>query len=102
MHPDMAISGGPWNAARSAIVEQLARILHVPRDSPPPSPTGAAAIALAGLTTVSDWIGSIEAYFPYAVSPGVNPHEIDLEHYAQASRERRRTQAIETRFTMAP
>ena len=87
MHPD-AIGGEPWNAARSAIVEQLARVLHVPRDSPPPSLSGAAAIALAGLTTVSDWIGSIEAYFPYAVSPGVDPHEIDLEHYAQKSRER--------------
>ena len=87
MHPD-AIGGEPWNAARSAIVEQLARVLHVPRDSPPPSPTGAAAIALAGLTTVSDWIGSIEAYFPYAVSSDVDPHEIDLEHYAQKSSER--------------
>jgi CRISPR-associated endonuclease/helicase Cas3 len=87
MHPD-AIGGEPWNAARSAIVEQLARVLHVPRDSPPSSPTGAVAIALAGLTTVSDWIGSIEAYFPYAVSRGVDPYGTDLEQYVQKSRER--------------
>jgi CRISPR-associated endonuclease/helicase Cas3 len=87
MHPG-GIGGEPWNAARAAIVEELARILHVPRDSPPPAPTGAAAIALAGLISVADWIGSMEAYFPYAVSPRVDPHEIDLEHYAQESRQR--------------
>jgi CRISPR-associated endonuclease/helicase Cas3 len=101
MHPD-AIGGEPWNAARIAIVEELARVLHVPHDSPPPLPTGAAAIALAGLTTVADWIGSIEAYFPYAVSPGVDPHEIDLERYAQESRERAERALRDLRWLVNP
>lgn len=100
MHPD-AIGGEPWDAARAAIVDELARILRVPRDRPPRAPTGAGAIALAGLISVADWIGSMEAYFPYAVSPE-DPTQLDLDRYAEQSHERAERALRELRWLDRP
>ncbi|MBN9493864.1 CRISPR-associated helicase Cas3' [bacterium] len=56
-----------WAGARSAIVDELSDVLDVL--DPAPSPlTNRAAIVLAGLISVADWIGSDESFFPY--SPG--------------------------------
>jgi CRISPR-associated endonuclease/helicase Cas3 len=86
MYPHL-IGEGPWTALRAGIVNDLARLFSVLGDTPPRSPGGAAAIVLAGLVSIADWIGSIEAHFPYAVSLTIDPASIDLESYCARSRE---------------
>ncbi len=85
MHPD-AIGGEAWDAVRAAIVHELIRVFRVPIERLPRAPDGAESMALAGLFSVADWIGSIETYFPYAVQPGMDPSSLNLDNYASNSR----------------
>lgn len=63
-----AVGEGCWRIAREALVERLAALLNVP-GCVPSQVNHATALALAGLVTVADWIGSIaEPFFPYLVT----------------------------------
>ncbi len=75
---------GRWSELRAKVVDELASILGVP-NSPPSLSSVAAAVALAGFISVADWIGSIEEYFPYAVSPDSDPYAFDARTYADLS-----------------
>lgn len=64
-----AIGPGPWHEVRQAYARQLAEVLGVPSttgtEARPGQLSNSAAMMLAGLISVADWIGSIESYFPY-------------------------------------
>lgn len=53
-----------WEAARQGLFEQLAAELQVEQPAPTRL-TNRAAMALAGLISVADWVGSSEDFFPY-------------------------------------
>lgn len=55
-----------WPSFRRAIYEQLRDFVGLTDSDLPNGCDNAAAMLLAGLTTVSDWIASNEDYFPYA------------------------------------
>jgi CRISPR-associated endonuclease/helicase Cas3 len=101
MHSD-AIGGEPWDAARARIVDGLARILGVSPGRPFRAPSGATAIALAGLISVADWIGSMQEYFPYVVSLGFDPAQFDFDRYAEQSPERAERALHELRWLDRP
>lgn len=100
MYPDL-IGEGPWHEVRAAIVDHLARLFPIPSDRPMPIPDSPAAVVIAGLVSVADWIGSMEDYFPYAISAGLDPAMINLEEYAAKSRERAERALHELRWTSA-
>ena len=80
-----ALGGREWGDARSAIINHLATVMEIGDarvPTLPPQEAGHAVLmVLAGLTSVADWIGSQELYFPYAGG------EVDPEKYAVDSRE---------------
>jgi CRISPR-associated endonuclease/helicase Cas3 len=76
--------GESWARARRMLAEAFARILEVPRATPPCRIDLRTAVFLAGLVSVADWIGSIEEHFPYVMqdlAPAAVP-AIDLPRYA--------------------
>ncbi len=78
------LGGGPWQAARDQAVVALAGLFGVAPgclSTLALEPPG--AVVLAGLTAVSDWIGSDQTHFPPA---GDEPP--DLPAYAAAAAER--------------
>ena len=56
-----------WDDHRLVLVDQLAEVLDVPRDRLPSEIDNAVAVTLAGLVSVSDWVGSNTEFFPYTV-----------------------------------
>ena len=77
--------GEEWEDARKDLVEELARLFHVPLATLPNySQSRAFYVLLAGLTCVADWIGSNEEHFRYA-PPGTTP-----EQYATLAQKRAR------------
>jgi CRISPR-associated endonuclease/helicase Cas3 len=78
-----------WPELRSALVELVAGCFSLPPSAVPQAIDPAAAMWLAGLTSVADWIGSNEEFFPYAV--GSAGEETSLNH--QTYLERARAQA---------
>ncbi len=79
------LGGFNWDAVRTQVFRALETILH------PPTPITlqlsieeehAFLTVLSGLTSVADWIGSMDEYFPYESDP------IDLETYASVAAER--------------
>ena len=66
------------------MVQELATLLGMPKN-PPAAPNETTAIALAGFISVADWIGSMEDYFRYAISPGPEPNALDFSAYAAES-----------------
>lgn len=77
-----------WSASRRSIVDRLATTLGVASSSPAPrlarERDWGFFSALAGLTAVADWIGSIETVFRYELP------DVSLDEYARRSRERAR------------
>lgn len=55
-----------WQRARAALAAALADLLALPRARPPTALSKQAAMWLAGLISVADWIGSDERYFSHA------------------------------------
>ena len=60
-----AAGGSDWDALRRDLVTSLSDILGVPGHLTPDRLTNAGAMAIAGLVSVSDWIGSNTRFFPY-------------------------------------
>jgi CRISPR-associated endonuclease/helicase Cas3 len=85
MYPHL-IGEGRWHEVRAAIVDELGRLFRVPRKQLVHMPDGPAAAVMAGLVSIADWIGSIRDYFPYAISPGIDPATLDLQEYEAKSR----------------
>lgn len=84
-------STGPWADARCLLARQLAVVTGVSAVSPPAGTLSlAAAILLAGLVSVADWIGSIESpHFPHAAELG-SLSKIDPAEYAAVARRQAR------------
>lgn len=61
------VGKGRWQRVRVDLAEQLASALDLPRatETRPQRIDNAAAMMLAGLVSVADWIGSNEVYFPH-------------------------------------
>jgi CRISPR-associated endonuclease/helicase Cas3 len=74
-----------WDAARREILRTLARLLRTgergPRLAEPDDQS--VFMVLAGLTSVADWIGSNQQFFPPAGSPAVANNGLDLDTYYQ-------------------
>lgn len=66
------IGNGLWYDGRSAMVRELAQLTGLDFDDPAWTEvrlSPRAAIGLAGLTTISDWVASDTTFFPYAKDP---------------------------------
>lgn len=86
---DRSSLGGPrWDAARRLHLRAVADLVGLgTQPTPTFSPSRTAAILLAGLVTVSDWVSSNEEVFPHA--GGAAPlATLDLVSYLDASRSR--------------
>ncbi len=77
------VGDGPWLHARKYLFELLRQLLGV-HGQPPNRAEFAALVLLAGLTTVADWIASIEKpYFPHEAvlgHPPTTPAEVYLDN----------------------
>jgi CRISPR-associated endonuclease/helicase Cas3 len=86
-HADvLAASGDPagkgrWVAVRADLAAVLAGLLDLPRDTRPSAFGNAAAMKLAGLVSVADWIGSDETYFHHQAGDASKVPELDPEEY---------------------
>jgi len=60
-----AIGRARWANARSELAQALTSVLGFPSQRPSGALDNASAMWIAGLMSVSDWIGSDEHYFPY-------------------------------------
>ena len=63
---------GPWDDARSSLFKVTAEVLSAEPPGPSREPSNAMSLALAGLISVADWIGSNSEYFP-AIPAGPSP-----------------------------
>ena len=61
--------GSAWKVLRRDLVTALSEILGVTEHRAPDRLTNGGAMALAGLVSVADWVGSNTRFFPYDVSP---------------------------------
>jgi len=81
----LVVGQGLWEESREWLVRQLANLLSTPYELQM-NLTLPVAMFVAGLTSVADWIGSIEQpFFPVINSPGHAPEE-DLPAYFLRSR----------------
>lgn len=90
------LGGEKWDAVRRDLVRALASALrppHVDRLGKSQGEKNAILTLVSGLTSVADWIGSMEDYFPYVDAP------VSLDHYVERSRERAARALSELRWT---
>ena len=73
-----------WAEARSQIGVALADLFG-PRRGEQIQLNNADAMALAGLVSVADWIGSVDRFFGYATSDMSAPFALDVRKYFQKS-----------------
>lgn len=77
-NPD-AVGTGVWATWRSALIDYLARALELPRPLPNALKTRMlsypSALRLAGLVSLSDWIGSDEHFFPLTATVPDDPRQ---------------------------
>lgn len=81
-----AVGASDWQALRLRLAEQLARLLLVPRDKVPGALDNTAAMQLAGLVSIADWIGSNECYFPHTpvdLLPDISVYKAEAEEQAR-------------------
>ena len=79
--PSRASGGTEWDDLRRDLVTTLAEFIGVPEHRAPDRLTNGGALALAGLVSVADWIGSNTRFFPYDDSA-------DLSMYPQKAQRR--------------
>lgn len=80
-----ALGNQAWSRARQDILSALANALGIgdlPTPVPPAEDDHAFFMILAGLTSVADWIGSVEADFPFSGG------DVDLDGYPDLARQR--------------
>ncbi len=77
-----ACGSGEWDLTRQEIANALAETCGVDRLSPAHAPSGGGALALTGLVSVADWIGSMSQWFRFAETDGALPDRFDLAVYA--------------------
>ncbi len=82
------VGTGRWDDVRLDLVKRLATALEVHGDTAPARLGNSAAMFLAGLVSVADWIGSNEEYFPHEARDARLVPEVDLEEYAGRAEER--------------
>lgn len=82
------IGKGVWRALRQGLAETVATILEVPRDQQPRGLDNGAAMALAGLVSVADWIGSNDTFFHHAISDRNAITPLDPATYFVQARQR--------------
>ncbi len=78
-----------WAAARRELLGELARLFGVPGQTSPQPPSAdnqAIWMFVAGLASVSDWIGSCQACFKPAGSPSLVESEFAIDRYFHESR----------------
>jgi CRISPR-associated endonuclease/helicase Cas3 len=76
----------PWRQARRALFDELAARLRLGDVEAPSALPNEAAVVLAGLISVADWIASDEHHFPYLVADLRTPPDLSaLSAYADAS-----------------
>ncbi|MGH9941507.1 MAG: CRISPR-associated endonuclease Cas3'', partial [Pyrinomonadaceae bacterium] len=76
-----AAGGIKWKRIRTRIARAVADALEVPRALVPRTLDNAAAMWLAGLVSVADWIGSDERFFEYRVRRFNDLGRLDLTEY---------------------
>jgi CRISPR-associated endonuclease/helicase Cas3 len=82
----------PWHAARQEILRCLAQLIGVEGKMPEQRDSADQSIfmVLAGLTSVADWIGSNQQFFPPTGNPEVAAGQLDIEDYFQQALPRAR------------
>jgi CRISPR-associated endonuclease/helicase Cas3 len=90
---------GPWCRTRLELARELGQVCGVSGSPVPTRLSNPAAIVLAGLVSVADWIGSMEEFFPYAASGPDGVGCCVLEDYRSHSRERARQALRELGWT---
>lgn len=78
---------GPWVEVRRDALEVLSRVLGVSRSSAVRRLPNAAAMSLAGLISVADWVGSDQVHFPCA-SDDTGVVTEDTDRYLERMEER--------------
>jgi CRISPR-associated endonuclease/helicase Cas3 len=85
----LAVGRAPWEKPRTGLVEALADLLGVRGAAVPGAVTNAAAMALAGLISVADWLGSDAEHFTYYYERSATPlPELSLTGYFQQAQQR--------------
>jgi len=74
-----------WEEVRSELAVLLMSVLSPPLPKQNRRLSNAGKLALAGLISVADWIGSNEAYFPWAM-PGERELALDPKRYFERAR----------------
>jgi CRISPR-associated endonuclease/helicase Cas3 len=77
-----------WSDARHGLLTALAEALHLPGEPAPRAPSDddhAFFMLLAGLTSVADWVGSAQDFFPFAGG------DVDLAVYPKLAAVRAKT-----------
>ena len=88
--PERNVGKGVWRTLRRKLAMSLATVLAVSRDQRPSALDNGAAMALAGLISVADWIGSNETFFPHAVPDRAHPPTLDPAIYIVQARQQAR------------
>ncbi|MCZ7543324.1 MAG: CRISPR-associated endonuclease Cas3'' [Anaerolineae bacterium] len=81
-----------WNSVRSALVETLVAVFKPPNTAQIDASEQARSVLctlISGFTSVADWIGSMEAYFPFEETP-LEPREYAERSGQQAQQALRR------------
>jgi len=83
-----AVGRGTWETVRSDLARRLFAVLETPRSPAPTQLDTATAMAMAGLVSVADWIGSNETYFPHEVHDASSAPAFDEQDYGRHARTR--------------
>jgi CRISPR-associated endonuclease/helicase Cas3 len=84
-----ATGKSPWRQARRALCDELAARLRLGDVEAPSALSNEAAVVLAGLISVADWIASDDHHFPYLVPDLRSPPDLSaLSAYADAAQAR--------------
>jgi len=79
---EVQVGSGAWDTVRRELVQALVEVYQPPVVSEfPTDPTASNALLtlFSGITSVADWIGSMESYFPYEEAP------INIANYANTA-----------------
>ncbi len=81
-----ARGGRSWAETRSHLAQTLGTVLGVPKGDVPHGLDTPSAMALAGLVSVADWIGSNTDFFPHIATISAPPSSLDVAAYYETAR----------------